>query len=24
VRLQAERHPHPADRGVGKASFRRH
>jgi hypothetical protein len=24
VRLQAERHPHPADRGVGKTSFRRH
>jgi hypothetical protein len=24
VRLQAERHPHPADRGVGKARFRRH
>ena len=24
VRLQTERHPHPADRGVGKASFCRH
>src|SRR5262245_9420100 len=24
VRLQAESRPHPADRGVGKASFRRH
>jgi len=24
VRLQAERRPHPADRSVGKASFRRH
>jgi hypothetical protein len=24
VRLQAERRPHSADRGVGKASFRRH
>jgi hypothetical protein len=24
VRLQPERHPHPADRAVGKASFRRH
>ncbi len=24
VRLQAERHPHPADRGVGEASFPRH
>ena len=24
VRLQAERHPHAADRGVGKASFRCH
>jgi hypothetical protein len=24
VRLQAERHPHPSDRGLGKASFRHH
>ena len=24
VRLQAERRPHPADRGVGEASFPRH
>src|SRR5512146_188447 len=24
VRLQAERYPHPTDRGVGKARFRRH